>query len=58
MFIHSIVYVILTMLSATAAYASSTPVNKTPREQQLPETKRPADKTTGKDVGEETDDTF
>lgn len=58
MFIHSIVYVILTMLSATAAYASSTPVNKTPREQQLPETKRPADKTAGKDAGEKADDTF
>jgi hypothetical protein len=58
MFIHSIVYVILTMLSATAAYASSTPVNKTAREQQLPETKRQADKAAEKDAGKKADDTL
>lgn len=43
MFIHSIVYVILSMLSATAAYASSTPVSKVPGEQQ-PEPGKEADK--------------
>ncbi len=44
MFIHSIVYVILSMLSATAAYASSTPVGKAPGEQQQPEPGKEADK--------------
>ena len=44
MFIHSVVYIILSMLSATAAYASSTPVSKTPGEQQLPESGKEADK--------------
>jgi hypothetical protein len=37
MFIHSILFVILTILSATAAYASSKPVAKLPREQAAPE---------------------
>ena len=37
MLIHSIVYVILTVLSATAAFASSMPVSKDPGEQQAPE---------------------
>ena len=45
MFIHSIVYVILTVLSVTAAYASSTPVSKLPREQQLPEPCEDTDET-------------
>jgi hypothetical protein len=37
MFIHSIVYVVLTMLTATAAIASSLPVGKAPREQPAPD---------------------
>ncbi|MEE4145803.1 MAG: hypothetical protein V2I26_13440 [Halieaceae bacterium] len=44
MFIHSIVYIILSMLSATAVYASSTPVSKAPGERQLSETGKEADK--------------
>ena len=33
MFIHTIVYVILSLLMATAAFASSVPVSKEPKEQ-------------------------
>ena len=42
MFIHSVVYIILSILSATAAYASSAPVSKSPGEQQLSETGKTA----------------
>jgi len=45
MFIQSVLYVILTVLSATAAYASSTPVSKLPPEQQLPESCKDTDET-------------
>ena len=34
MFIHSIVFVILAILSATATYAAGKPISKQPREQQ------------------------
>lgn len=34
MFIHTIVYVILSILSATAVYAASMPINKEPRKEQ------------------------
>jgi hypothetical protein len=44
MFVQSVVYIILSMLSATAAYASSTPVSKTPGEKQLSEPRKEADK--------------
>ena len=44
MFVQSVVYIILSMLSATAAYASSTPVSKTPGEQQMPDSGKEADK--------------
>jgi hypothetical protein len=44
MFIHSVVYIILSMLSATAAYASSTPVGKAPGGQQVSEPGKEADK--------------
>ena len=36
MIAHTIVYVILSVLSATAVYAASTPVLKAPKEQQQP----------------------
>lgn len=34
MIIHSIVYVVLSILSATAVYAASVPISKAPREQR------------------------
>ena len=34
MIIHTIVYVVLSILSATAVYASSLPVSKEPREEK------------------------
>lgn len=35
MFIHTIVYVILSILSATAVYAASMPISKNSQEEQL-----------------------
>ncbi len=40
MFIHTIVYVVLTMLTATAAIASSVPFSKAPREQPAPDAEK------------------
>jgi hypothetical protein len=34
MFIHSVVFVILSILSATAVYAASMPISKEPQEKQ------------------------
>ncbi len=36
MFVHSIVYVVLSILTATAVFAASMPVNKPSREHQVP----------------------
>lgn len=36
MIAHTIVYVILSILSATAVFAASMPVEKAPKEQKLP----------------------
>lgn len=40
MFIQSIVYVVLAVLSATAAYAASMPIKKAPREEHASEPTR------------------
>jgi len=40
MFVHTIVYVVLSILSATAVYAASVPISKAPREQQASEVER------------------
>ena len=45
MFIHTIVYVILSAMMATAAFASSMPINKAPREQQAEEVEKEATRT-------------
>ena len=45
MFIHTMVYVILSAMMATAAFASSMPINKAPREQQAEEVEKDATRT-------------
>jgi len=40
MFIHSIVYMTLSLLMTTAAFASSLPFSKAPREQQAAEAEK------------------
>lgn len=42
MFVHTIVYVVLSLMTATAAFASSVPVGKTPREQPAAELEQEA----------------
>lgn len=42
MFIHTIVYVILSVMMATAAFASSVPFNKAPKERHVTELEKEA----------------
>jgi hypothetical protein len=37
MIVHTIVYLVLSVMTATAAFASSMPISKAPREQQAAE---------------------
>ena len=45
MFIHTIVYVILSLMMATAAFASSVPISKAPKEQCAAELEKEANDT-------------
>lgn len=42
MFVHTIVYVILSVMSVTAAFASSMPISKAPREEPAGEPEKEA----------------
>ena len=45
MSVHTIVYVVLSVMTATAAFASSVPIGKTPREQPAAEREKDATET-------------